>query len=176
MSHNIRERALPRPPTDYGRAVVASLASMSSESGVIDQRMLRYFLALSPAYLLLDSTTNSTSSFEPQQRSSRDSSPRSDSSSGSPSPPPLSGIQTWDAGFNRLVDILLALHARGELELETLNVASQACSECWTVASSWPAGGVGEETRVRVRNIASKLRSVLDENRRTYRGGLVYVP
>jgi hypothetical protein len=86
------------------------------------------------------------------------------------------GIDTWSNGFNRLVDLLLALHNRGELELETISEASRACSECWTVAASWPAGSVGEQSRMKVRQIAGKLRTILDSNRRTYKGGVVYVP
>ncbi|KZT39597.1 hypothetical protein SISSUDRAFT_1113579 [Sistotremastrum suecicum HHB10207 ss-3] len=156
-----------RPPTDYGQTVIDTLSSMSSEGGVIDQQLLRHFLALSPSYLLLDTTTNPSTMAAHQLANEP---PNQEHI------PSIPGIDTWDKGFNFLVDILLALHTRNELELETLNTASKACSECWTVASSWPGGGVGDASRARVRIVAGKLRSLLDENRRTYRGGLVYVP
>jgi hypothetical protein len=32
---------------------------------------------------------------------------------------------TWDLGLNQLVDLLVALHAKEELELETVNAASK---------------------------------------------------
>jgi len=139
------EEEPPRPPTDYGQEVIDSMPIMTSKSGSIDQRILRYFIGLSPSYLLLDVTTGITNTT-------------------------TSGIETWNTGFLRLVDLLLALHLRGELELDTLNEASRACSQCWTVASSWPAGGVGDQSREKVRHVAGKLRGILDPNRRTYQG------
>ena len=50
---------------------------------------------------------------------------------------PSLGLTSWHNGFNRLVDVLVVLHARNELELETVSAASKACSECWTVAGAW---------------------------------------
>ena len=82
-------------------------------------------------------------------------------------------MSTWRVGFNRLVDVVVALHARGELELETLNAASKACSESWSVSGSW--GGL-DGARDVVREVAIKLKRLLDENGRTYKGGRVYAP
>ena len=82
-------------------------------------------------------------------------------------------VDTWSTGFSRLVDVLTALHRRGELELETVSEASKACSECWSVAGAWREMG---ESRECVRGIAMRLKSMLDENGRTYHGGRVYVP
>ncbi|KAF9646004.1 hypothetical protein BDM02DRAFT_3189196 [Thelephora ganbajun] len=50
---------------------------------------------------------------------------------------PTTGLASWNVGFNRLVDVMVALHRRGQLELSTVNAASKACSECWNVAGSW---------------------------------------
>lgn len=87
---------------------------------------------------------------------------------------PERGINTWCIGFNRLVDVLVALHARGELELETVNEASKACSECWqSVAGSWREL---DKCRDGVRAVAAKLKKLLDENGRTYHGEQVYAP
>lgn len=83
------------------------------------------------------------------------------------------GLSTWSTGFNNLVEVLVALHVRGELELETVNQASMACSECWGVAGTWR--GL-EECKECVRGVAVKLRSLLDENGRTYKGERVYAP
>jgi hypothetical protein len=86
---------------------------------------------------------------------------------------PTGGIASWSAGFNRLVEILTALHSRGELELETLNAASKACSECWTVAGNWRGM---DECREVVRQVAARLKRLLDENGSTFGGQSVYVP
>lgn len=67
----------------------------------------------------------------------------------------------------------MALHAKRELELETLNAASKACSECWSVGGSWPLGPGPHDV---VRQIAVKLKRVLDENGRTYQGERIYAP
>ncbi|KAI0306988.1 hypothetical protein B0F90DRAFT_1922812 [Multifurca ochricompacta] len=98
----------PRQPTDYETYVLEVLSTMKRKSSTIDQSALRQCLGLSSSYLVSDTTMN-----------------------------PTSGIISWGAGLNQLVDVLTALHARGELELETVNAASKACSECWTVAGNW---------------------------------------
>ncbi|KAH9994128.1 hypothetical protein BJV74DRAFT_832159 [Russula compacta] len=131
-------------PTNYETYVVEVLNSMTRRSSTIDQGALRQCLGLSSSYLVSDTTMN-----------------------------PTSGIISWTAGLNRLVDVLTALHARGELELETVNAASKACSECWTVAGNWR--GL-EECREGVRRVAVRLKRLLDENGRTFGGERVYVP
>ncbi|KAI0254893.1 hypothetical protein BJV78DRAFT_1273913 [Lactifluus subvellereus] len=133
-----------RQPTDYEAYVLEVLSTMTRRSSPIDQSALRQCLLLSSSYLVSDTTMN-----------------------------PTSGINSWNAGLNRLVDVLTALHARGELELETVNAASKACSECWTVAGNWR--GL-EECREGVRRVAVRLKRLLDENGRTYGGERVYVP
>ncbi|KAJ3714418.1 hypothetical protein C8R42DRAFT_646362 [Lentinula raphanica] len=55
-------------------------------------------------------------------------------------PPPTMakhGINTWFIGFSRLIDVVIALHARGKLDIEMMNAASKACSECWSAAGAW---------------------------------------
>jgi hypothetical protein len=37
---------------------------------------------------------------------------------------PQDGIATWRLGWDRIVDLLTALHYRGELEVATVNAAS----------------------------------------------------
>jgi hypothetical protein len=134
----------PHPPTDYGAFVIQTLASMTRESNSVNQTVLRRCIGLSASYLLTDTSTN-----------------------------PASGMSTWRIGFNRLVDVVVALHARDELELATMNEASKACSECWSVADSW--GGF-DEVRYVVKGVAGKLKALLDENHRTYKGERVYAP
>ena len=77
------------------------------------------------------------------------------------------GISTWSVGFRRLVDLVVVLHTRNELELETVSAASKACSECWTAAGNWPKLN---ECRNLVRDMGGRLKKVLDSNERTYRG------
>jgi len=117
---------------------------MTRETGSVDQNLLRRCIGLASSYLVTDTTMN-----------------------------PERGLSTWYAGLSNLVDVFTALHVRGELELETFNAASKACSECWSVVGTWR--GL-EEGRECVRNVASKLRNMLDANGRTYRGEGVYAP
>lgn len=133
-----------KPPTNFGAFVINSLAAMNRQSGTIDQAVLRQCLGLSSSYLVTDCTMNSAG-----------------------------GMGSWSVGLNRLVDVLVALHARGVLEHETVNEASKACSECWTVAGNWQGM---EDCRDGVRGVAARLKKLLDENGRTYQGKAVYVP
>lgn len=130
--------------TDYGHFVVSVLPRMTRQSQSLDQSLLRQYIGLSSSFLVSDTTTD-----------------------------PDRGMSTWSVGFSRLVDIVVALHAREELELETVNTASKACSECWSVGGSWK--GL-EECREVVRKVAVKLQRLLDEGGRTYRGERVYAP
>ncbi|KAF8655272.1 hypothetical protein AX16_003172 [Volvariella volvacea WC 439] len=130
--------------TDYGVFVVDALATMTRGSRAIDQSMLQQCLGLSSSYLMTDMTMN-----------------------------PSSGMETWAVGFNRLVDIVVALHVTNQLDLETFNAATKACSECWTVAGSWRGFDSCKEV---IRSVASKLKKLLDPDGRTYKGRPVYVP
>lgn len=133
------------PPTDYAQFVVNVLGRMTQETGTIDQAILRRAIGLASSYLLTDTSTN-----------------------------PDGGIATWKTGFNRLVDVVVVLHHRDELELVTFNEASKACSECWSVGGTWRGM---EECRQGVKEVAAKLKKLLDEpNRRTYKGHKVYAP
>ncbi|KIY71441.1 hypothetical protein CYLTODRAFT_345979 [Cylindrobasidium torrendii FP15055 ss-10] len=119
---------------------------MTISRGRLDQSTLRYCLSLSSSHLIADPTTSSASN---------------------------EGVRKWLIGFNRLVDVLLVLHDRDELEVETLNAASRACSECWSVAGTWH--GL-EEGREGVRLVAAKLQGLLDPNQKTYKGQAIYTP
>ncbi|KAF8913917.1 hypothetical protein CPB84DRAFT_1956717 [Gymnopilus junonius] len=134
------------PPTDFATFVTNTLAraSRSSDSTTIDQAILRKCILLASSFLITDTTTDADR-----------------------------GIATWFAGLSRLVDLVIVLHKREELELETINCASKACSECWTAAGNW--SGLAE-CRSRVRDIGGKLKKILDPNERTYRGERVYAP
>ena len=132
------------PPTNYETYVLEVLTLMTARSSTIDQAALRQCLGLSSSYLVSDTTTN-----------------------------PIGGIASWTAGLSRLVDVLTALHSRGELELETVNAASKACSECWTASTNWR--GL-DECKESIRKVAVRLKRLLDENGRTFGGERVYVP
>ncbi|KIY49225.1 hypothetical protein FISHEDRAFT_41659 [Fistulina hepatica ATCC 64428] len=110
----------------------------------IDQAALRRCLELASSFLVTDTTMH-----------------------------PEGGVRTWYAGFDQLVEVIIALHARRELEPETVSVASKACSECWGVSGAWK--GI-EEGRDGVRKVATKLKKLLDEDGRTYRGEPIYAP
>ncbi|KAF9485338.1 hypothetical protein BDN70DRAFT_871358 [Pholiota conissans] len=136
----------PLPATDFGAFVTQILARESrlSDAPTINQDVLRKCIHLASSFLVTDTTTN-----------------------------PESGITTWFAGLDSLVDLVVVLHRRDELELETINAASRACSECWTAAANWR--GL-DQCRSHVRDIGGKLKKVLDANERTYRGQRVYAP
>ncbi|QRV72749.1 hypothetical protein RhiJN_00763 [Ceratobasidium sp. AG-Ba] len=140
------KKSLPLKSISYEQYVVRVVSQMTKEKGAIDQVSLRNTMGLAPSYLIIDTTTLSSSAV---------------------------GIQTWASGFHKLVDIMLALHTRDELELDTVNIASQACSECWTMTCSF--NGL-EDAKSGVRSIAARLQSILDPNGVTYRGEKVYVP
>ena len=139
---NMRKSSQPVQPTNFGAYVLEVLSSMTRRSPTFDQGALRQCLGLSSSYLVSDTTMN-----------------------------PTGGIISWTAGLNQLVDVLAALHSRGELELETVNAASKACSECWSVAGNWR--GL-EESRETVRRVAARLKALLDENGSTFGGQSVY--
>jgi hypothetical protein len=101
---------------------------MTHETGTIDQNLLRKCLGLASSYLITDTSMNAER-----------------------------GLSTWICGLNNLVDVLVALHVRGELELGTMNEASKVCSECWMIAGTWREL---DGSRVLVRGVASRLRTV----------------
>ncbi|KAK7061738.1 hypothetical protein R3P38DRAFT_672430 [Favolaschia claudopus] len=137
------------PATDFSRFVIDAIKSSNNtqeERATFDQSVLRTALSLASSFLVTDTCTNSD---------------------------PRLGADTWFVGLNQLVDVLVALHAREELEIETINEASKACSESWMVAGTWR--GL-DECREGVRKVGAKLRKLLDENGLTYRGQNVYSP
>ncbi|KAJ7700116.1 hypothetical protein B0H17DRAFT_1048658 [Mycena rosella] len=153
----------PLQSTDFSRFVLEAIKASAAGTApsTLDQEILRTALALSSSYLVADTSTNAD---------------------------PHAGSTTWFVGLNQLVDLLVVLHAREELEIETVNAASkvrhpsfllkflcgtsvnqpsQACSECWMAAGTWR--GL-EECRDGVRKVGAKLKNILDENGLTYRG------
>ena len=93
-----------------------------------------------------------------------------DSNASYPSLNPMNGIMLWTKGLQQLIDILKVLHSNGELEPETMNAASKACSECWMVAEGWEDLGGG---KAGVSRAAAQLKGLSDEND-TFRGEKVY--
>lgn len=132
----------PRGPTQAGMnsSTTTIPTTTSRPSQTLDQLAIRQLLSLASSYLVTDTVTQ----------------------------PHISvGISSWATGFNRLVEIILALHARGSLEFETLNTASRACSECWSVAMAWR--GLDECLDV-IKRVAIRLKPLLDTNGRDYKG------
>jgi hypothetical protein len=79
-------------------AVKDSAKREPPQETLLDQQILRTALALASSFLITDTSTN---------------------------PDPHAGSTTWFVGLNQLVDLLVVLHAREELELETINAASK---------------------------------------------------
>jgi len=128
------------PATNYVSFVTQILArdSRRTKSSTITQTVLRDCINLASSFLVTDTTTD-----------------------------PQEGISTWFLGLDHLVDLVVILHNRNELELETVDCASRACSECWTAAGNWR--GL-DECRVKLRTIGGKLKKILDPNEKTYKG------
>lgn len=120
------------------------MSKQNQLTGDVDQAVLRNCLGLSSSFLMTDVTMN-----------------------------PTTGLASWNVGLNRLVDLMVVLHQKGQLELSTMNAASKTCAECWSVAGSWRNM---EEVRQCVKNVATKLQGLLDENGKTYGGNKVYAP
>lgn len=122
--------------------VLDAFVQTTRQTGAVDQSQLRRSFGLCSSYLITDVSMN-----------------------------PEGGLGSWDAGFNRLVDVLTALHMRGELEVATMSEASKACSECWTVAGTFK--GL-ENSRPLIRTIALRLRTLVPDG--TYAGLPIYTP
>ncbi|KIM46169.1 hypothetical protein M413DRAFT_441238 [Hebeloma cylindrosporum] len=143
MATDFEDRLLPVEvieATDFDAFVTETLSRVSrdDDSSKIDQKVVRQCINMASSFLLTDTTMN-----------------------------PGRGVATWFSGFSNLVDLIMVLDKRDELEIETLSAASRACSECWIAAGSW-AGLI--ECRGRVEELAKKLKDILDHNKRTYRG------
>lgn len=132
-----------------------------SASGTIDQSQLRQLVALAPSYLVLDSTTYPTTA---------------------------EGVAEWSQGMNRICDgtsfqlklmsgachgrcehstkrlsVVVALHRKLALELETLNEVSRSCAESWVVCGSWRGLDSG---RTAIQRVAARLKeNVLGKTR-----------
>jgi len=128
------------PHIDFQNAVLNALGAMTRASGSIDQTTLRQPPdAHAGPIWSVDNTINSEG-----------------------------GLARWSAGFHRLVDVLLALHAKEQLELETVNEASKACSECWSVSGTYR--GLTAEGREVVRGIAARLKTIAGSRREKISG------
>jgi len=132
---------------NFNEAVLRILSRMTQSKGTIEQASLRHVIALAPSYLVVDSTTQAT---------------------------PADGVNQWALGFNRLCEVIIALHRKSELEIETLNEASRACAEAWSICDSWRGFDSGRNV---IGNISTRLReNVLDADGVSYKGQEVYVP
>lgn len=145
--------------TDFGAFVLDAVARMTippprdsekqekegkepSIPRTIDQTLLCQCLRLSSSYLITDASMN-----------------------------PERGTHTWAVGFSRLIDIVIALHSRSELELSTVVAATKACRECWIAAGAFT---LVEDCRGKVREHATKLRNnIMDSGGKTYKGQTV---
>ncbi|KAF7332228.1 hypothetical protein MKEN_00103800 [Mycena kentingensis (nom. inval.)] len=97
-----QHQPIPLEVTDFSRFVIEAIkAGTTGTDAKLDQVVLRTSLELASSYLVTDTTTNVAS-----------------------------GSQSWLTGLQQLVDILVALHARDELELDTLNAASKVFILC----------------------------------------------
>jgi len=125
---------------------MAVLKSISLSRSSLDQAQLRTYIMLASSFLALDTSLEEH---------------------------PQNGIATWRLGWDRIVDLLTALHYREELEVATVNAASRALSECWSVSGSYRGLEGGRDG---VREIATRIKKLLDEDGVRYKGQIIYVP
>ncbi|KAJ7591004.1 hypothetical protein C8J56DRAFT_1135469 [Mycena floridula] len=78
----------------YGDFVVNVAVPRMTRHSRLDQSILRQCIGLSSSFLVTDTTTD-----------------------------PERGLLSWQSGFSRLVDLVVALHATNELELDTVDAA-----------------------------------------------------
>lgn len=122
------------PPTDYGKFVVDAISHMTRNplsNGRLNQENLRNCLAMASSFMIADTTLNSES-----------------------------GIDSWTTGFKHLVELLLHLHRKGDLDPATMGMSIRACYECWVAIGSFQNLDRG---RAVVQECGSKLRACLDE-------------
>ncbi|KZO98192.1 hypothetical protein CALVIDRAFT_478905 [Calocera viscosa TUFC12733] len=113
--------------------------------GPIDQVVLRRWIGLAPSYLMYDQSTG----------------PSADE-----------GLLGWAEGLHALVGVLQALHARCELEWETMDVASRALAECWSAAACWTGMDVAKRA---IQAAGGRLQGCLDaEDKSRFRGRKIY--
>ncbi|KAG9012653.1 hypothetical protein FRB94_005263 [Tulasnella sp. JGI-2019a] len=129
---------------NYNSTVIHILGRISA-SGTIDQTKLRQLVILAPSYLVLDSTTYPTTA---------------------------EGVAEWSQGMNRICDVVIALHRKSALDLETLNEVSRSCAESWVICGSWRGLDSG---RTAIQRVAGRLKeNVLDADGVRYKGETVY--
>jgi len=104
----------------------------------IDQNLLRECIRLAGSFLLTDTSMN-----------------------------PEGGLQTWSTGMKQLVEVVIALHKTGTLEVATMAVTSKACEECWVNSMNFP-GLRGASTLMK--ELGLRLRDLLDEDKKSYKG------
>ncbi|KIO25024.1 hypothetical protein M407DRAFT_25664 [Tulasnella calospora MUT 4182] len=132
---------------NFNETALKVLSNMTQNGGSIVQADLRKLIALSPSYLIVDSTVH---------------------------PNAADGVNQWALGLNRLCEVIIALHRKEELELETLNETSRACAEAWSITSSWRGMERGKAV---IGDLSARLREhVLDPDGLTYKGEAIYVP
>ncbi|TFK28724.1 hypothetical protein FA15DRAFT_652472 [Coprinopsis marcescibilis] len=137
------------PQTDYATFVTDALSISSAESSKkkspgIDQEKLRECLYLASSFLITDTTMDQNAS----------------------------GLNTWTDGLSQLVQLVVVLHRRNELEAATVSAVSKACRECWAVAGSFQ--GL-EDCRRKVREFGTRIKGILDEGGITYKG-ISFIP
>jgi len=137
---------VPRPTgLNFQEGVNRALSRMTAAHNAIDQVRLRYWLSLSPSFLMLDVSTTS---------------------------PPTLGIERWKNGLHSLVNVVVALHAKDQLEFETIDEAARALAQCWSITLGWTGM---DYAQVSVQQVGEKLTSVLDiDDRSRYKGRVVW--
>lgn len=117
---------------NYNLTILKSLSSLSGPYSD-NQEILRAYLQLAPAYLLLD---------------------------GSHKTDPETGVSQWAMGFDRIMDVLAALHASSQLELLTVEAVRNALAECWSSSESISPTTVVQE---KIKALAGRLRRLMDD-------------
>ncbi|EJU06402.1 hypothetical protein DACRYDRAFT_19572 [Dacryopinax primogenitus] len=132
------------PASSATSATLSGIMVPTEPRETIDQVVLRRWLLLLPTFLLLDTSTH----------------------------PAPSGLLSWQLGLHSLISLMLALHAQDQLEWDTMNAASRALAECWSISLCW--NGM-EAAKGVVQSAGGRLKAVLDKDDPTrYKGRLLY--
>jgi hypothetical protein len=99
-----------------------------------EQQMLRTYIAVSPSYLMLDSSNPETTG---------------------------AGIEEWAAGMNNVLDVLVELHSSSQLECETVQALCEALSESW--GNSFGITKGTEAAQQQIKGLVARLRGLMDD-------------
>jgi hypothetical protein len=120
---------------DYNLTVLKCLSQMKTYHD--NQETIRAYIALASSFLMLDAAPQNS---------------------------PETGITQWALGFERIMDVVAALHASSLLDVETVQAVNGALSESWSNTDTIQGTEFAQE---KIKGLAGRLRKLLDNGEST---------